>query len=80
MERRGDRHTNLAGGPLAGRWYYTDFPGAPPVEVEVCFELGACIVRFPPLDGDEGADVLYEDMAAKVNWREHFTQVLARQQ
>jgi len=78
VERRGDRPTNLDQGPLAGDWLYTDFPGAPPVHVEICFELGTCIVRFPPLDGDEGADVPFEDIAAKKSWREHFTRTRER--
>jgi hypothetical protein len=56
----------------AGRYRYTDAPGAPPVEVDVTYEYGEAIVRFPPLDGDEGAEVLLRDMAACDKWRAHF--------
>jgi hypothetical protein len=75
MERRGDRPTNLDMAPLAGRWIYTDFPGAEPVEVHVAIEDGITLVRFPPRDGDEGVELLFFEMAAAANWKEHFARM-----
>lgn len=69
------RPSNVPNMLLAGRYLYTDFPGAPPVEVEVAWELGTCFVRFPPMDGDEGAEVRFQDMDAAENWRAHFERV-----
>lgn len=65
MERPSDRPSNVAGMLLAGRYRYVDFPGAPPVEVDVTWELGECIVRFPPTADDEGAELLASDVAGE---------------
>jgi hypothetical protein len=61
--------------PLAGAYLYTDFPGAEPVRVDVAIEFGQVLVRFPPLDGDEGAELLLKDMAAFADWKQHFQRI-----
>jgi hypothetical protein len=69
------RRSNIGLMPLAGTYLYTDFPGAEPVKVVVAVEEGITLVRFPPLEGDEGAELILKDMAACENWREHFARI-----
>lgn len=46
-----------------GRWLYTDAPGAPAQLLELVLDGDELVARFPPADGDEGADVPVADMA-----------------
>lgn len=73
MEMR--RPSNVDAMPLAGAYWYTDHPGAEPVRVEVAIEFGQVLVRFPQLDGDEGAELLLKDMAACADWKQHFRRI-----
>jgi hypothetical protein len=67
--------SNVDAMPLAGAYWFTDFPGAEPVRVDVAIEFGQVLVRFPPLDGDEGAELLLKDMAACADWKQHFRRI-----
>lgn len=69
------RPSNVDAMPLAGPYLYIDFPGAPPVRVDVAIEDGTVWVRFPPMGEDVGFESRLKDMAAYPVWQEHFQRI-----
>lgn len=45
-----------------GVYTFQDAIGGPPQRIEVLQQDGRLVARFPPADGDEGADVPVADM------------------
>lgn len=69
------RDTRVADMLLAGRYWYTDQPGVPAVQVEVNWIDGEAWVTFPPMGEDVGFECKLRDMAAWGREQEHFRRI-----